>query len=79
MMRCRGEQQLVIFAGKVGAIARRRDQTALGIDANRNDNTAISPHTAADVANDFPVRQAVIDDEILLQPFRKCTTRWGIW
>src|SRR5216683_6435073 len=35
MIRRHGKQQLVNFGGKVGAITRRSDQTALGSDADR--------------------------------------------
>src|SRR5690349_3596895 len=72
-MICRhGEQELVDFAGKIRAIARRRNHAALGIEADRNDNAAASLCAIADVTNDFPARQAAVDGEILLQPFRKC-------
>ena len=66
-----GEQQLVDFARKVGTIARRRDQTAFGIDADGNDNAATFLRAIADVANDLPARQAAALGEVVLQPFRK--------
>jgi hypothetical protein len=59
-----GEQQLVDFAGKVGAIAGRRNQTALGIDADGNDDAAAALRAVASVANDFPARQAAALGEI---------------
>jgi hypothetical protein len=71
MVRRHGEQQLVDFAGKVRVMTRRCNQTALGIDADGNDNAAASLRATTDVANDFPARQAVIVGKILLQPFRK--------
>src|SRR5205823_10698278 len=40
MIRRYGEQQLVNFGRKVGVITRRRNQTALGINADGDDNTA---------------------------------------
>src|SRR6266566_7004655 len=40
MIRGYGEQQLVNFGGKVGAITRRRNQTAFGSDADGDDYTA---------------------------------------
>src|ERR1700726_4735871 len=40
MIRGHGEQQLVNFGGKVGVTTRRRNHTPLGIDADRDDNTA---------------------------------------
>jgi hypothetical protein len=67
-----GEEQLVDFAGKIGAIACRCNNTAFGVDANRNDNAAASLRAPAGFVNDFPVRQAAVDSEILMQPFRKC-------
>ena len=67
-----GEQQLVDFGRKIGAITRRRNQTSLGIDADGNDDAAAALRAAASVANDFPARQAAVDREILPQPFRKC-------
>jgi hypothetical protein len=72
MIRRYGEQQLVDFAGKVGAITRRRNQTALGIDTDGNGNAAASLRAPVGVANDFAARQAAVDGEISLQPFRKC-------
>jgi hypothetical protein len=75
MIRGHGEQQLVNFGRKVGAITRRRDQTALGIDADGDDNTPALLRATANIANDFPARQAVIDGEMILQPFRKCLPR----
>ena len=65
------KQQLVSLGRKVGAITCRRDQTALGVDADGDDNTATLLRAIANIANDFPVRQAVIDGEMTLQPFRK--------
>ena len=67
-----GEQQLIDFGGKVGAITGRSNQTTLGIDADGNDNAAASLRATADVTNDFPARQAAVDGEMMLQPFRKC-------
>ena len=66
-----GEEQLVDFVGKIGAVAHRRNHTALGINADGNDNAAPSLRAIADAANDFPTRQAAVESEILLQPFRK--------
>ena len=66
------EQQLVDFVGKIGAVAHRRNHTALGINADGNDNAATSLRAIADVANNFPTRQAAVLGEIVLQPFRKC-------
>src|SRR6266700_2876688 len=40
MIRGDGEQQLVNFGGKVGVTTRCRNQTALRIDADRDDNAA---------------------------------------
>src|SRR5437763_10466347 len=71
MIRRHGEQHLVNFGGKVGAITSRGNQTALAIDADRDDNTAASLRVIANVANDFPARQASVDREMILQPFRK--------
>jgi hypothetical protein len=45
-----GEQQLVDFAGKVGAITRRGNQTEPGIDADGHDNAASRPHAIADAS-----------------------------
>src|SRR5258708_7017531 len=70
MIRGHGEQQLVNFGGKVGVITCRRNQTALGSDADGDDNTAAALGATDNVANDFPVRQAAIDGEMTLQPFR---------
>src|SRR6266446_6418196 len=67
-----GEQHLVNFSRKVGAITRRRNQTPLGIDANGDDNTAALLRATANVANDFAVRQAAVDSEMVPQPFREC-------
>src|SRR6202030_1937563 len=72
MIRGHGEQQLVNFGRKVGVITCRRNQTALGIDADRDDNTAAVLRATANIANDFPVRQAAADGEMTLQPFREC-------
>src|SRR6266478_2583102 len=72
MIRGHGEQQLVNFGGKVGAITRRRNQTAFGSDADGDDYTAAALRATGDVANDFPVRQAAVDGEMTLQPFREC-------
>ena len=72
MIRRHGKQQLVNLGRKVSVITCRRDQAALGIDADGNDNTAASLRVIADIANDFPARQAAIDGEMILQPFRKC-------
>ncbi len=71
MIRGYGEQQLVNLGGKVGVITGRRNQTALGIDADRDDNTAAFLRAIANVANDFPARQTAVDGEMILQPFRK--------
>ncbi len=72
MIRGHREQQLVNLGRKGGVITRRRDQTALGIDADGDDNTAAALRTTADVANDLPVRQGAVDGEMTLQPFGKC-------
>jgi hypothetical protein len=72
MIRSYGEQQLVNFSGKISVITRRRNQAALGSDADRNDNTAALLCAAADVADDFTARQAIIDSETGLQPLREC-------
>jgi hypothetical protein len=72
MIRGHGEQQLVNFGRKVGVITCRRNQTALGIDADGNDNTAASLRATTNIANDFAARQAAIDSEMILQPFQKC-------
>src|SRR5258708_10522985 len=72
MMGGDGEEQLVDFAGKVGAITRRRNHTALGIDVDGNDDAAASLRAAANIAYDFPARQAAVGAEVLLQPTRKC-------
>jgi len=55
MIRRYRKQQLVNLGGKVGATTRRRNQTVLGIDTDRDDNTAASLRTTANVANDFPM------------------------
>ena len=74
LKRCRsvvgrhGKQQLVNLAGKVGASARRSDQTTLGIDANGNDNTAAWLR-AAKVRNDFLTRKLAHAAHVDLQPF----------
>ena len=67
-----GEQQLVDFGRKVGAITGRGNHTALGIDADGNDDAAAALRAAANLADDFPTRQPGVDGEIFLQPFRKC-------
>ncbi len=72
MIRGYGEQQLVNFGRKVRVITCRRNQTALGSDAEGDDNTAAALRAIANVANDFPARQTAIDGEMILQPFRKC-------
>src|SRR5437763_3397083 len=66
-----GEQQLIDFGGKVNAITRSSNQTALGIDADGDDNAAASRRATVDVANDFATRQEAVEGDILLQPFRK--------
>src|SRR5260370_7445173 len=48
-----GEQHLVNFGRKVGAITRRSNQTALGIDANGDYNPAALLCATANVANDL--------------------------
>src|SRR6266853_6490824 len=60
MIRGHGEQQLVNFGRKVGAITRRRNQTALGSDADGDDNAAAALLATADVVDDFSVRQAPV-------------------
>src|SRR5271169_3983705 len=72
MIRRYGEQQLVNFGRKVGVIACRRNKTALGIDPDGDHNTTAVLRAIADLANDFPLRQAAVDGEMRLQPFRKC-------
>src|SRR5580704_1100845 len=72
MIRGYREQQLVNLGRKVGAITRRRNQTALGSDADRDDDAAAALRATANVANDFPARQAAVDGEMILKPFRKC-------
>ena len=44
-----GEQQLVDFGRKVGAIAGRGNHTALGIDADGNDDAAAALRAAANL------------------------------
>src|ERR1700687_3992278 len=66
------EHQLVNFARKVGAITCCRNQTTLGIHSDGDYNTAALPRATADIMNDFPVRQAAVDGEVTLQPFREC-------
>src|SRR5216683_1705217 len=66
-----GEQQLVNFGRKLGVFTGGRNQTALGSDADRDDNTAAALRAIANVANDFPARQATVDGKVILQPFRK--------
>jgi hypothetical protein len=70
---CNGQQQSVNFAGKAGAIARRRNQTALAIKTDGNDNTATSLRAIADARNDFRARQTGVLGDIRLQPVQK---RW---
>ena len=53
MIRSQAEQQLVDLRGKVDATTGRGNDTALGIDTDRNDNTAAWPGTAVDVGNDL--------------------------
>src|SRR6267142_5280141 len=72
VIRRHGKQQLVNLGRKLGVITRRRNQTALGSDADGDDNTAALLRATANVANDFPVRQAAVDGEMTLQPFREC-------
>src|ERR1700730_9561315 len=72
MIRGHRKQQLVNLGWKVGAITRRRNQTALGSDADGDDDAAAALRAIANVANDFPARQAAVDGEMILQPFRKC-------
>ncbi len=72
MIRCYGKQQLVNLRRKLGVITCGRNQTALGSDADGDDNTAALLRATANVTNDFPARQAAIDGEMTLQPFRKC-------
>ena len=75
MIRGYREQQLINFRGKVGAITGRRNQTAFGIDADGDDNTAALLRATVNVANDFPARQAAVDGEVRLQPFREFMPR----
>src|SRR5580700_5745121 len=72
MIRGHRKQQLVNLGWKVGAITRRRNQTALGSDADGDDDAAAALRVPANVANDFAARQAAVDGEMILQPFRKC-------
>ena len=72
MIRRHGKQQLVNLGRKVSVITCRRDQAALGIDADGDDNTPALLRATANVAHDFPARQAAIDGEMILQPFGKC-------
>ena len=72
VIRRHGKQQLVDLGGKVGAIAHRSDQTALGIDPDGNDNTAARPRAAANVGNDFLTRKLADGGEVAFEPFRKC-------
>src|SRR3984893_7433953 len=72
MIRRHGKQQLVNLGRKLGVITCRRNQTALGSDADGDDNTAALLRATANVANDFPVRQAAVEGEMTLQPFREC-------
>src|SRR5207237_10529585 len=59
---------LLNLAGKVGASARRSDQTTLRIDANGNDKTA-AWLPAAKVRNDFLTRKLAHAAHVDLQPF----------
>ena len=53
MIRSQAEQELVNLRGKADATTGRGNDTALGIDTDRNDNTAAWPGTAVDVGNDL--------------------------
>src|SRR6267378_3443759 len=64
--------QIGFAALQFGAITRRRNQTALGSDADGDDNAAAALRATSNVANDFPARQVAVDGEMMLQPFRKC-------
>ncbi len=68
MVRGHGEQQLVNFGWKVGAITRRRNQPAFGINAHWEDNTAASLRAIINIADDFSARQAAVDREMVPQP-----------
>ena len=56
MIRRHGKQQLVNLGRKVSVITCRRDQAALGIDANGNDDAPARRRAAADVGNDLLAR-----------------------
>src|SRR5712672_3467709 len=66
-----GEQELVDFPGKVGAITRRANQTELGIDADGNDNAATRSRAVADAWDTFVVQERTALGEARPQPFQK--------
>jgi hypothetical protein len=72
-----GEQQVVDFAGKVGAITRRGNQTNFGIDTDRKDNAATRPRAIADAWNTFAAQEATAFGEVGLQPFQKPWPRFS--
>src|SRR6266536_2467495 len=71
VIRGKAQKQMVNFRGKVGSIAGRGNQTALGIDTDRNDDTAAWLHAVADVRNDLRTREPAALSEMTFQPFRK--------
>ena len=62
MVRSKAKQQLVNLRRKVEATTGRRDHAALGIDTDRNDNTATRLDAAADVGNDLRTREPAAFD-----------------
>ena len=53
MIRSEAKQKLVNLRGKVDATTGCRNHTALGIDADGNDNTGTWLDAAADIGNDL--------------------------
>src|SRR3989441_11167736 len=72
MIRSHGKQQLVDLGREVGAITRRSDEAALGIDTDGNDNALAWRHADANVGNDFLARTLADAGEVMFEPFRKC-------
>src|ERR1700720_4782199 len=71
VIRSYGKQLLIDLVREIGAIGRRRNETAFAVDTDRNHDTAAGSFAPANVSHDFFPRNLTELSEVLLQPFRK--------
>ena len=71
VIRGQAEQEPVDLRGKADAIRGRGNDAALGIDTDRDDNTAAWPGTAVDVGNDLNSGEPAALGKMTFQPGRK--------